>query len=74
MTEPESETTGSSRHPRRDSRGEPVEHHLYRQSSFKADVHLTVDRKVNQQRIVPDGGGRNNNSVHTGIDREGGHE
>jgi len=29
----------------------PVEHHLYRQSSFKADVHLTIDRKVNQRRL-----------------------
>jgi len=28
-----------------------VEHHLYRQSSFKADIHLTVDRKINQQRL-----------------------
>jgi hypothetical protein len=35
---------------------EAVEHHLYRQSSFKADIHLTVDRKINQQRLVPDGG------------------
>jgi|GEM_PF-1363417 len=35
---------------------EPVEHHLFRQSSFKADVHLTVDRKVNQQTLVTDGG------------------
>lgn len=28
-----------------------VEHHLYRQASFKADVHLTVDRKVNQTTL-----------------------
>jgi hypothetical protein len=31
---------------------EAVEHHLYRQSSFKADVHLTIDRKVNQRCLV----------------------
>jgi len=30
---------------------EPVEHHLYRQSSFKADVHLTVDRRINQRAL-----------------------
>ena len=31
---------------------EAVEHHIYRQSSFKADIHLTVDRRIEQQRIV----------------------
>ena len=30
---------------------EPVEHHLYRQSSFKADIHLTVDRRINQTTL-----------------------
>jgi hypothetical protein len=30
---------------------EPVEHHLYRQSSFKADIHLTVDRRVPQSTL-----------------------
>lgn len=33
---------------------ERVEHHLYRQI-FKGDIHLTVDRKVNQTRVT-DGG------------------
>jgi hypothetical protein len=33
---------------------EPVEHHLYRQSSFKADVHLTVDRRVDQRTLIAD--------------------
>ena len=28
-----------------------VEHHLYRQSSFKADIHLTVDRRINQTTL-----------------------
>lgn len=27
---------------------EKTEHHLFRQSSFKGDVHLTIDKKVNQ--------------------------
>lgn len=35
---------------------EPVAHHIYRQSSFKADIHLTIDDKVNQTRLVTDGG------------------
>lgn len=35
---------------------ECVEHHLFRQSSFKGDVHLVVDRRVNQQRLTPEGG------------------
>ena len=35
---------------------EPVAHHIYRQSSFKADIHLTIDEKVNQTRLVTDGG------------------
>ena len=30
---------------------EPVEHHLYRQSSFKADIHLTVDRRIEQTKL-----------------------
>jgi len=30
---------------------ERVEHHLYRQSSFKADIHLTVDRRINQTTL-----------------------
>jgi len=40
---------------------EPVEHHLFRQSSFKGDVHLTVDRKINQQTLLAatDGGDEN---------------
>ena len=33
---------------------EPVEHHLFRQSSFKGDVHLTVDEKVHQRTLSPD--------------------
>jgi len=31
---------------------ERVEHHLYRQASFKGDVHLTVDRKIDQRTIT----------------------
>ncbi|MGB9966139.1 hypothetical protein [Halobacterium hubeiense] len=31
---------------------ERVEHHLYRQASFKGDVHLTVDRKVRQTLVT----------------------
>lgn len=30
---------------------ERVEHHLYRQASFKGDVHLTVDKKIPQQTL-----------------------
>jgi len=30
---------------------ERIEHHLYRQSSFKADIHLTVDRRINQATL-----------------------
>jgi len=35
---------------------EAVEHHIYRQASFKADVHLTVDRRVDQRTLLSDGG------------------
>lgn len=31
---------------------ERVEHHLFRQASFKADIHLTADRRINQQRLA----------------------
>lgn len=31
---------------------ESVDHHIFRQASFKGDVHLTVDRKVNQQTLA----------------------
>ena len=34
---------------------ERVEHHIYRQASFKGDVQLVVDRKVNQSGLVSDG-------------------
>lgn len=35
-----------------DSEGwDRVEHHLYRQAPFKADVHLLVDRKINQRSV-----------------------
>jgi len=37
---------------------EPVEHHIYRQSSFKADIHLTVDRRIQQERLMTDGSER----------------
>lgn len=30
---------------------ERVEHHLYRQASFKADVHLTIDRRIHQKTL-----------------------
>lgn len=30
--------------------------YVYPQASFKGDVHLKIDRKVNQQRLVTDGG------------------
>jgi len=39
---------------------ERVEHHIYRQSSFKGDVHLTIDHRINQKTLVAtsaDGGG-----------------
>jgi hypothetical protein len=47
---------------------ERVEHHLYRQSSFKGDVHLTVDRKVNQRTLIQADGGRNSRCVRTDTD------
>ena len=31
---------------------EAVEHHIFRQSSFKGDVHLTVDRRINQKTLA----------------------
>jgi hypothetical protein len=48
---------------------EPVEHHLFRQSSFKGDVHLTVDRKINQRTLVAT---NDNRSLQAGTDRSGG--
>ena len=49
---------------------ERIEHHLYRQSSFKGDVHLTVDRKVNQRTLTQAGGGRNQQLEKTESERD----
>lgn len=55
---------------------ERVEHHLYR-TPFKGDVHLVVDRRVNQRRLtdpeqglVSTDGGRNGCFVDTGLNQE----
>jgi len=48
-----------------------VEHHIFRQSSFKGDVHLTVDEKVNQTRLVSDGGEWNGCNVQPATERSG---
>jgi hypothetical protein len=48
---------------------EAVEHHLFRQSSFKGDVHLTVDRKVNQRTLIQADGGCNDRSLSTDTDQ-----
>ena len=50
---------------------ERVAWYIYPQASFKADIHLTVDRRINQQTLVSDGSGWVGHSVESETRDEG---
>jgi hypothetical protein len=51
---------------------ERQEWHMFRQASFKGDVHLVVDRRVNQRTLISDGGEWNDCNVQSDTDHSNG--